>query len=366
MPPGYLLRSCRMASSSWRAVTVRQLLSHTGGIPDYTRVPGFMRGLWLDVSPQDVIESVAAKPLDFEPGTRWSYSNTDYFLLGMIVEKASGSTYAQFLHDRIFEPLGMTSTQINDLGEVIPKRAAGYAWGHDRLRNEEYVSPSQKWAAGAAVSSVQDLARWEMAIASGKLLRAESWRAMEAPVHLKDGTQSHYGFANELEVDHGHRVAGNQGGAPGFDATLLRYPDDGLSVIVLTNLRGAESRVLARRIASLYLPVLSVAGNRGIEDPDPRFTERFTAVLEAAARGEVDETQFTPQGQTEVVPMIRRAGPQFIGPLGILQSLTLLESRAGDHGRVLRYRASYASRSIIWTIEIDASGEIASMDPQPE
>ncbi len=352
--------------AAWRKVTVRQLLSHTAGIPEYTKAPDFWKSVRLETSPQEVVASVAAKPLDFEPGTRWSYSNTGYFLLGLIVEKVAGKPLPQFLSQQVFDPLGMTSTRMNDLAAVIPHRAAGYAWTRDGLRNEEYVSPSRKWAAGAVVSDARDLARWECAIASGRLLDAATWREMEAPVRLADGSEAHYGLGNELDRDHGHRVAGHQGGALGFDATILRYPDDGLSVIVLANLRGAETRKLARRVATMYLPALSDAGNAGIDDPDPALTERLKLVFASAARGEVDEALFSSRGKTETVPMIRSAGPHFLGPLGTLQSLVLLETTAHDGGRTLRYRASYASRSIVWTIDVDGEGKISSMEPQPE
>jgi CubicO group peptidase (beta-lactamase class C family) len=352
------------APASWRDATVRQLLGHTSGIPDYVHAPDFMRSLPLDASPWDLIASVGQRPLEFPSGTRWAYSNTNYILLGLIVERASGLPFATFLREQLFEPLGMRSTSIDDPAELVPGRAPGYAWVAGALRNEGWVSPTRMWAAGGVISTAEDLGRWEAAVAGGRLLRRDSWRTMESPASLNGGGTAPYGMGNELDTDHGHRVAGHQGGALGYDATILRFPDDSLSVIVLINLRAGESRRLARRLATLWLPDLSDASRPAIVDPDPAVTARFRAVLEGAATGSVDSLSFDSRGRAQILPTIRRSGPRLVGALGALQRLTLIDRHDTPSGRALVYRADHVNGSMTWAIEVDADGKIAAMQPR--
>lgn len=352
--------------TAWQAVTVRHLLSHTSGIPDYTDTPGFAQTIRQDRSPLDVIRPVLSMALEFPPGEEWRYSNTGYYLLGMIVERVSGQPYAQYLTARIFQPVGMKATRVNDLNAVIPNRAAGYTWWNDQLSNAEYASPTQMWAAGGVVSTVRDLATWDAALSTDTLLQSSSREQMVAPAKLANGQTAPYGFGNELAADHGHRVAGHQGGGLAFDATLLRYVDDRLTVIVLSNLTGSGSRDLARHIASFYLPAISDAGNTGIADSDPQTTARVRQVLLDAAQGNADPAQFAPASRGQLVPFIKREGPLFLGPLGTLHDIVLLDRVEDGTTLVLRYRTRYDGGSIVWTVTVTADGEIVSLEPQEE
>jgi D-alanyl-D-alanine carboxypeptidase len=351
--------------AAWSEITVRHLLTHTSGIPDYTDVRGWFETIRQDRTPEDLLKPVREEPLQFTPGTQWRYSNAGYYLLGMILEKVSGRTWAQFLSERIFQPLGMAATRANDLIDVIPHRASGYTWQNDRLQNALYVSPTHKWAAGAVVSSVADLARWDAALSSAKLLPrpvlGQSW----TPAKLASGVEAPYGFGNELSRDHGHRVAGHQGGGMAFNATMLRFVDDRLTIIVLCNLTQAPSRAMARHIAQFYLPDLSDARNRGIPDPDPKTTALLKGVLLDARQGKADAALFAPEAQA-TVPFIQRAGPSFLGSLGTLRSFVLLERREEPKKRVLRYRAIFGNTSLLWTFELTPEGKITSLSPTPE
>lgn len=351
---------------AWSDVTVRQLLSHTSGIPDYTEMSGWFATIRLDRTPKDLIDTVASQPLEFTPGTRWHYSNTNYYLLGLIVEKCSGKKYAAFLEERIFRPLAMTSTRMNDLSAIVAHRAAGYHWRNDALENAEPVSPTHKWAAGGVISTVLDLAKWEIALQEGKLLTAVDRERMCTPVVLANGDTAHYGFGNELDLVRDHRVAGHQGGGLAFNAAHVRFPDDGLAVILLCNQTRAPSQEWARHIAALYLPAIAFAADAHIKDGDPEATERFRQILLDAARGVADPEAFAPEKRDELVPFVRKAGPQFLGTLGDLQSLVLLEDRTDGAKHVRRYRSVYKTSSIVWTVEIAPSGRVLSLEPQPE
>ena len=134
-------------------------MTHTSGIRDYTDVPGWFQTIRMDRSPEDLIEPTKTFPLQFRPGDAFRYCNAGYYLLGMILEKVSGRTYADFLQERIFKPLGMSATRVDDKKVIVPHRASGYHWEGGALQNGPYISPTQKWAAGAVISTVADMQR---------------------------------------------------------------------------------------------------------------------------------------------------------------------------------------------------------------
>jgi CubicO group peptidase (beta-lactamase class C family) len=352
--------------AAWSEITLRHLLTHTSGIRDYTDVPGWFETIRLDRSPEELIKTTKAFPLQFPPGDLFRYCNAGYYLLGMILEKVSGHPYADYLQERIFQPLGMTATRIDDGKSLVPHRASGYHSDEGVLSNAQYVSPTQKWAAGAALSSVEDLARWDAALYTEKLLKKPLLRQMWTPARLNNGQEAPYGFGNELDMDRGHRAAGHQGGGLAYNATLLRYPDDRLTVIVLCNQTSAPSRPMARKIASFYVPALSYEQDKGIEDNDTRLTARLKGVLLAAAQGKVDPTLFSPQAQAEIVPFIQRVGPNYLRPLGPMTGFVLLERREEQESRVYRYRASYKDSTLLWTFTLTKDGKISSLRPTEE
>jgi D-alanyl-D-alanine carboxypeptidase len=351
---------------AWSEITIRHLLTHTSGIRDYTDVPGWFETIRLDRSPEDLLKPTKTFPLQFRPGDSFRYCNGGYYLLGMILEKMSGRSYADFLQERIFQPLGMKATRVEDVKRIVSQRASGYHWEDDALQNAPFVSPTQKWAAGAALSSVEDLARWDAALYTEKLLKRQTLQQMWTPARLNNGQEAPYGFGNELDMDRGHRAAGHQGGGLAYNATLLRYPDDRLTVIVLCNQTSAPSRPMARKIASFYLPALSYERDKGIEDNDPPLTARLKGVLLAAAQGKVDPTLFSSQAQAEIVPFIQRVGPNYLRPLGPMTAFVLLERREEQESRVYRYRAIYKDSSLLWTFTLTKDGKISSLRPTEE
>ena len=245
-------------------VTIEQLLTHTGGVPSYTSVPAFRLHARDDLTHAQVVAMVKDLPLDFAPGTKWSYSNTGYFLLGMVIEKASGKRYDAFLAERIFQPLGMSHTRYGDVEPIIPGRIPGYDRVGAGYQNLEFVSMSGPFAAGALISSVDDLARWDRAITDGKLLQASSWSRIFTPERLKDGSDTRYGFGWSIGAVQGHRVVSHGGAIPGFNAEIARLPDDGVLVVVLCN-----SSPGVTNPGDLALRLAASAIGKPIVDPQP-------------------------------------------------------------------------------------------------
>jgi len=238
---------------SWNDVTVRQLLSHTSGIKDFINEPTL--NLRLDATPAEIVRSLAEKPLNFSPGEKFRYSNTGYQLLGMIIQRLSGQEWGEYCRQRIFEPLGMVDTRVIDLGDLIPNRAAGYRVENGNLRNGGFVAPSiLAYPGGGVRSTALDLAKWDAALYSEKLVKQSSIEQMFTPATLNDGSHAPYGLGWFLGDHDGHRFTMHTGSHfTGFGTVLLRYPADKLTVIALANQNRGNLVNIARGVAQRIL-----------------------------------------------------------------------------------------------------------------
>lgn len=349
---------------AWRAVTVRQLLNHTSGIKGYTSVKDFDKLARKDFAQREILDLVAKEPLEFPSGEKWNYSNTGYFLLGMLIEQASGKPYAEFMAERIFRPLGMEQTRVNDLHAVIADRAQGYQWDGTELRNGEYVSPSQPFSAGALVSSVADLVKWDAALANHALLDQSTLDEMWTPTRLKEG-EAGYGYGWQVGKANDRRMVFHGGGIPGFSTQLSRFIDDELTVIVLTNADSGNAEQIARGIAGYFVPALAEKPLEPIADTDPHTTTKLREVVEAAQRGEVDAERFTAEANAQLVPRIKQDHARLAG-FGKLGGLQLLERRESDGGVQLVYRATFERETLRLMFALDKDGRIQGVGIRPE
>jgi CubicO group peptidase (beta-lactamase class C family) len=240
------------APTTWQKVTVRELLSHTGGFTDYPKKFDFRK----DYTEADLLKIVEGIPLKFPPGTNYSYANLGYLTLGILIHQVTGEFYGDFLQERVFRPLGMTTTRIMSEADIVPNRAAGYRLVKGELKNQEWVSPTLNTTAdGALYFSILDLAKWDAALYTEKLLRHSSLEQMWTPAKLLNGQPNpgHYGFGWEILSKNGHKVLDHGGAWQGFEVHISRYVDDKLTVVVLTNLADAEPGKIAGHVAELYL-----------------------------------------------------------------------------------------------------------------
>ncbi len=248
-----------------KGVTVRHLLAHTSGIPDYLKGP--LAGVRDDTTPGAIIQAVSALPPTFAPGQGWEYSNTNYLLLGLIVQRVAGQRFDGFLADRVFRPLGMTATRMTSADDVIPDRAALYTWNGSEWQNAAPLNPTI-WdnGSGGFVSTVLDLAKWDAALASDRILGPAAKQQMWTGVSLNEGRTGDYGFGWGVLKVLGHRLLEVNGARLGAAANVARYVDDGLTVILLMN-GGAEPGLISRGVARQYLPSLSPSktGPRSVE-----------------------------------------------------------------------------------------------------
>lgn len=240
------------APQAWKDATIRELLSHTAGFGDYPKNFNFRKD-WTDDELLKLVESI---PLAYQPGTKWEYSNLGYLTLGIVIHRVTGEFYGDFLQQRVFRPLGMTSTRIISEADIVPNRAAGYRLVKGELKNQEWVAPAMNTTAdGSLYFTTLDLAKWDAALYTEKLLKRSSLDLMWTPVKLKNGetNKGNYGFGWFIDERNGHRCVHHDGSWQGFETAIDRYVDDQLTVVALTNLSGAEPGKITQHVAEMYL-----------------------------------------------------------------------------------------------------------------
>jgi CubicO group peptidase (beta-lactamase class C family) len=234
------------APSAWREITIRELLTHTSGIPNHTSLPEWADQTWIDRSPEDLIRFIRDRPLDFAPGTKFQYDNTGYVILGLIVQKASGQSLADYLSAHVFAPLGMTHTGfVGD--QVLSRRASGYERQGTHWLADLWVSPIRESGAGGIYSTADDLLVWDRALNDPK----RSGLPDLTPMFTDYGHG--YGFGYVISTQDGHPVWWHNGHVAGFSSIIARYPEDRLTIIVLSNDDGAPVEHFSQDLAALYL-----------------------------------------------------------------------------------------------------------------
>ncbi|CAN5315851.1 hypothetical protein BH09GEM1_BH09GEM1_32480 [soil metagenome] len=238
--------------ATWRGVTVRQLLNHTSGIPSYTDIGMPWVKRWAEEMIPDTLVALTAKDtVWFKPGASWQYDNSGYVVLGMLIERVTGHTWATDVAERHAKRLGLSDTQNCLVQPVIPRRAQGYSDVGGTWMHAPYLAMSQPYAAGALCSTVGDLARWDQALANGQVVSPASYTQMTTPVGA--AAKSKYGFGLTRDLLDGHVIISHGGGIPGFISANAWFPDDRMSVTVLTNSGSARADYLMAQVARAAL-----------------------------------------------------------------------------------------------------------------
>lgn len=349
---------------AWRSVTVRHLLTHTSGLKNYTGLKGFE--LTERLKREDFVRLVAAHPLAFAPGDAHAYGNTNYSLLGYVVEAASGKPYWQFVSERIFKPLGMNSTRDRDPHQVIPRRAVGYEWEDGQLVGRDY-DLTDVFAAGATVSTVLDLVKWDAALAGEKLLKKSSLEQIWTPTRLNDGRTHPYALGWYVETLRGHGRVRHNGQTAGFAASIARYREDRVTIVVLTNLGtlGLAGRI-NQGVAKHYIPALSLKRLGEQPDPDPPRTTRLLAALTDLLAGRVEPSAFTRDRGAALASDGAREFWQHVAAYGPLKSLALVAREPADDARTLRYKAALGEHLLLVKFVLEDDGKIAEVTVEEE
>jgi CubicO group peptidase (beta-lactamase class C family) len=236
------------APPSWDSVTIRHLLSHTGGL--VRECPAF--NAYKAIPDADLVRSAFSRPLAFAPGEKYQYSNAGYFAAAEIIRRLSGRNWEAFVRDRLFLPAGMVSSHPTSTTQLIPNRADGYDWtaaGYQNAADYIAVRPS-----GAFVSTLEDMVRWDAALDTDKPLNAALREQMWKPVSLNDRSSSGYSLGWNIAERKGRRVLHHGGSMPGFRTHYARFPDERVSLIVLSNSSSGQPGEILWKVAALWLP----------------------------------------------------------------------------------------------------------------
>jgi CubicO group peptidase (beta-lactamase class C family) len=361
------------APASWKPILIKNLLSHTSGLSEYEsdertgpQGPFYLR---LDTNEDELVTKIEVLPIEWPVGDKWAYRNTNYVLLGVIIRKVTGMPYHEFLGQRIFKPLGMASTRLISERDIIPNRAAGYELENGQLKNQEWVSPSYNSTAdGALYFNVLDLAKWDAALYTTQLLKQSSldriWTVY--PLNSGEPNPSGYGFGWHIGKQNGHKRIDHNGAWQGFSTDISRYPDDSVTVVVLTNLDASHSDPdpIAQVVAGLAAPSLLPPKLTAIPDTQPAIAASLAKVLDQLAKGEDIRPQATPERAALITPNARKWLQNRLATLWPGGTLTLVKHLAPSDPAFHAYsmfRLRKGDDAALVTFGLDPSGKISTL-----
>ena len=341
-------------------VTIRQLLSHTSGYQDYWPQDYVMPNMLQPTTAQQILDQWARMPLDFDPGTKWQYSNTNFVIAGLIVEKVSGMPLPTFLQQKIFQPLSMTSVLNTDqerLGDTDPTGYLRYALGP--LRPAPKEGKGWLFAAGELSMTAEDLAKWDISIMDQKLLRPASYREFSTDVLLKNGLGTRYGLGVDVRNDAGHRSLSHGGEVSGFTSENVVFPDERVAIVVLTNLDAVDaSGSIAHAIAPLLLS--------SDDSATPQKLAQARKIFAGLQHGTIDRSLFTDNANFYFNALALQDFAASLGPLGTPDEFTQVRQELRG-GMIMRaYRIKFPKQVLrAWTYELP-TGQLEQFQVAPQ
>ena len=334
------------APAAWKNITFVHLLSHTSGIPSFTSFPDYEQLQSSPVTTEQLVARFRDKPLDFQPGEKWQYSNSGYALLGYLLEKISGQKYCDFLQQNIFAPLAMHDTGCDRNSVILPRRASGYTPGAHGLENASYIDMTVPFSAGELYSTTGDLLRWQQGLFGGKVLSPASLTKMTTPV------KENYGFGLSIETIKGHERISHGGGINGFNTSEYWYPKEKLCIIVLANVNGNSPSEISNHLASIMygepvilpskrkevsVPVNALTRYVGVYQIDPKFS------LTIALQGDHLVTQGTGQPP---VPIFASSPTRFFARV-VDAEIEFFPDAAGNIDHLVLYQGGREMKGVL-------------------
>lgn len=351
------------APAAWRKITVRHLLNHTSGLGDYPPEIELQR----NYTEEQLFGAFKKPPLQFEPGADWDYSNAGYVMLGILIRKVTGKFYGNFLQERIFRPLGMTTARVISEADIIPNRAAGYRLVDGQLKNQEWVSPSTNTTAdGSLYFTVLDLAKWDAALYTDVPLKQSSLSQVWQQTRLNDGKLKPYGFGWHTGLIHNRRVVFHGGAWQGFKSSITRFLDDKLTIIFFANSWDTNDVKLTRGLAAIFYPEFALPAVERIEDRNPKATALARRILMQISRGNPDPDLLTLEFRnalsSERVRSLRARINSLSLPVAIVHLSELVERRDEGDLRVYRYHLTDLGKTLSYTVSLTRDGKIAGLE----
>ncbi|CAN5413775.1 hypothetical protein BH10ACI2_BH10ACI2_00740 [soil metagenome] len=349
----------RNTPDTWKAVTIRHLLTHSSGVKSYTSLDGF--ALLKRMKVDDFIKQLAPQPLEFTPGEKNIYSNSGFSLLAYVIESASGKQYMDFMRERIFGPLGMKTCGDRDPQFIVPNRATGYEWRTDRYTGRDWDLTDLK-GAGTIVCTITDMVKWDQALNGDKFLTRASRKSVWTQYVFNNGQPSPYGFGWRISTIRGHKLIGHTGQTAGFAAANYRFVDDGIDVVVLTNQgdSGGGGNI-ALGVAKLYIPAISIKAMKEVPNEDDAITTLVRKAFVQLGENKADADVFSPAMVRSLSTERSKAANTRIAAFGPVKTLTLVGIETVDGGKVYLYRATNAKGALLWRISVTDDRKIKEM-----
>lgn len=342
-------------------VTVREILSHTSGYQDFWPQDYVPPMMLKPIAPEEILERWAKKPLDFAPGTRWQYSNTNFVIAAQIVEKITHDPFYDFLYTNVLKPLGLSSAVNFDKGKMTPEDAAGYTeYGLGPLRPAPDEGSGWMAGAGELAMTAGDLAKWDISMIDESLLSQSSYKELEREVLLKNGVGTKYGLGVQVGMLDGHRMIYHTGEVSGFTAYNAVFPDDSAAVVVLTNQDASSAPgAIGSRISRLLF---------NTQDAQTAArTEQARKIFEGLQNGKIDRELFTPDADFYFSQMALADFHSSLRPLGTPEEFTQTAQR--ERGGMLErvFRVKFKDRTLrVWTYQMpDGKLEQYQVAPEP-
>jgi len=340
-----------------KGVSLRDLMNHTSGIPDYFCLPGYQSTM----SARDIVRLAASQPLRFRPRTGYEYSNTNYVLLGLAIEKAGGLPYAEFIRRRLLGAAQMGSSRVGEVPGDGPDDAIGYTVYDDALSPAPASATDLAYGAGAIDSTVVDLVRWDAALLGDKLLDGTERQLMLAPRPYEPDTTERYGFGLHEGRVAGDRELYHRGRNDGYGGINATFPDDNLSIALLANNEHFAPMRLVDQLYALVVPAGTSARTASREDVppgDPRVDARAKSWIERLVSGDIDRAQLSPDAaQRYSAAEVGSLSTRLAG-FGPLQSLTLMEKDSRCLGSDYTYQAMFQNAIAEFRFGVGRDGKI--------
>jgi len=350
------------APASWSQITVRHLLTHTAGLGDYPDDFDVRR----DHTEAELWTMIKAAPLNYAPGTSWDYSNLGYVTLGILIGKVTGKFQGDFVVERIFKPLGMKTARVISEADIVPNRASGYRLVKGQLKNQAWVSPSTNTTAdGCYYFSVLDLAKWDAALQTDKLLPQSQLAQMWTPVKLSDGSSKAYGFGWHTDLLHGHQVVFHGGAWQGFKSFIVRFLKERITFIFMANSWDTKDFGFARGLVATHFPEFSLPQVAPLPDKEPETTAMIRRVLLQVSQGAAKPDSFTAAAAATFFPAtandLRKLLNTLSLPVALIFTNELVERKEENGQRVYRYAMNDVGKTILCTVRLDKANKIDSL-----
>jgi len=347
---------------TWKDITVWNLLTQTSGLGDYPADIDLRR----DYTEDQYFASFKKAPLDFLPGSKWNYSNVGYVVLGILIRKVTGKFYGDFLQERIFKPLNMTTARIISEEDIVPNRAAGYRLVGGELKNQEWVSPTtDSTADGSLYLSILDLAKWDAALYTVTPLTQTSRNRMWNRARLTDGTSKGYGFGWHILDLYGHHIVMHGGAWQGFKSQIVRFLDSEVTIIFLANSWETHDFKFARALAATIYPEFALPHVKVAQDPDLKVTALIRRALMQISKGQLDEKLFTLGARAAINRNLKDLQATLNGfslPVAVVSSSEFIENGIDDHLPMYRYLLTDMGNSIRCTVKLSLDSKVSSVE----